>query len=425
MTDNLKNQTQPNEKRAIKQDTSPYMLAVFVAIVVYSQTGSVRLSGFVLIAGLIVSFAYHGGAFKGMPIEVVDFLGHLNFGRTQKEAKKKKLEGGIYDVFLGHDDETGAAVIENLLNIDCAGFYGIRGGGKTTFLHTIIHGIVVNHDPSEIRLVIADLKEGLDFRIYRQLRHLLWPVATTADEAAVLVVALRGELERRGRYFKAIPSHRLCNSLDDYHRINDELGLGMPHLPLIVAVIDEFQNVTNQSKDALNGLIDLAKMGRAFGIITMVATQLPNVDSLPSDLKSQFSTKFVGYMANPSNYYKIAEVPQEFWKPFHEQGKIRGRFIASIAGRYFVLRVYRVLPRELELVAQENGTAASLKMPNVERAKPLRKKWKGSNDQKRAMLIEWFESLVDMPTETDFVEAFESSPRTYYSWVRPLWEETH
>src|SRR5690606_39933353 len=190
----------------------------------------------------------------------------------------------------------------------------------------------------------------------------------------------------------------------------------------IVAIIDEFQNVTNESETALNGLIKLAKEGRAFGISLVCATQLPNVDALPTALKSQFSSVFCGYLKNPSHYYKIVEVSKDYWQPFHEGGKITGRFMADIGGEIVTIQSIWIPKKELEHLAREwSKESAEPVWPEkyVPSITPIHV-WSGSDEEKRAMLLQWFAGFDRQPTFEEFQEKFNASRRTYFNWVPDL-----
>jgi DNA segregation ATPase FtsK/SpoIIIE-like protein len=49
------------------------------------------------------------------------------------------------------------------------GTYAITRAGKTSFIHSFLYQLFTTNGPEEIQFVIADLKNGLDFRIFRRL----------------------------------------------------------------------------------------------------------------------------------------------------------------------------------------------------------------------------------------------------------------
>ena len=173
-------------------------------------------------------------------------------------------------------------------------------------------------------------------------------------------------------------------------------------------------------------MVKLAKKGRAFGISLIPATQLPNVDAIPTALKSQMTSVFCGYLTNPSHYYKIVETTKEFWEPFYANGKIMGRFIANIAGQLQIIQSYYVPKRELEDIARQwSQNRSEPEWPKMTTKKTDRNPvlWQGSDDEKRAMLLHWFAGFTEMPTFEDFSEKFGASQRTYYNWVPRTWDE--
>lgn len=329
-----------------------------------------------------------------------------------------------YVICPGQDIESREYIVTDLQELGSFMVVGITGSGKTSFVHSIIHQLLLNSTPQDLRFVISDLKEGLDFRIYKRLPHLLLPVATSASQANEQINHLLLEMTERAQLFKAIPQDRICNNLDDYHRLGSALGL--PRLPRIVMIADEFQNITNESEQALNGMVKLAKEGRAFGISLIPATQLGNVAAVPTALKSQMSSIFCAYLKNPSHYYKIMEIAKEYWEPFHAQGKIRGRFIADIAGEINIIQSLYVTKRELEGTARqwsENQQEPTWPKKQTKVANQNPVLWQGSDDEKTAMIMSWFTGFDSMPTLAEFQEKFGKSQGTYYNWIPRLWDE--
>ncbi len=55
---------------------------------------------------------------------------------------------------------------------------GVTGGGKSVFLNQALTGLVLDLSPARLRLVLGDLKGGMEFGIFRDLPHLLASPAT-------------------------------------------------------------------------------------------------------------------------------------------------------------------------------------------------------------------------------------------------------
>lgn len=415
---NHPNTDQPHE--------SIYTYAPLVGIAAGWRYQSVAVGIAAMIATAVSIYMYRGGYWAQLwevtrPLLINTYKAIIAYIRSKPVEEKSGLE--LYDFCVGKNIETKEYLIPNLQELGSFGVFAITGGGKTSFIHSFIYQLIEVATPKDLLFFISDLKEGLDFRIFKRLPHLLFPVASNTAETEQGILGLLEEMSRRAELFKAIPEDRLCNNLDDYHRLG--AGLGLPRLPRIVAIIDEFQNVTNESETALNGLIKLAKEGRAFGISLVCATQLPNVDALPTALKSQFSSVFCGYLKNPSHYYKIVEVAKDYWQPFHDAGKITGRFMADIGGEIVTIQSIWIPKKELEHLAREWSKESSEPVwpekytPSIT---PIHV-WSGSSEQKRSMLIEWFSGFENQPTFEEFQNKFNASQATYYEWVPRLWNE--
>jgi len=324
----------------------------------------------------------------------------------------------------GKEIDTGKFIVTDLEETGSFGTYAITRAGKTSFIHSFLYQLFTTCSPDEVQFVIADLKNGLDFRIFRRLKHLALPVAETTSEAEKQIQWLLQEKDRRSMLFKAIPETKLCNNLNQYHKLGASLGL--PRLPRIVAVLDEFQNVTLENDEALDGITKLAKEGQAFGITVHPCTQLPNVEALPTKLKSQFYSWFCGYLANPSHYYKIAEIQKEIWEPFHTAGKTVGRFIANISGETMVIQSIYIKNKDLETAVSHYSNETEPVWPEINTSERETYTWRGSDVQKRAMLMKWLANLEEKPTAEQAAETFGFSSATFYNWNIPdLWEEVH
>jgi len=330
--------------------------------------------------------------------------------------------GTPYQWSCGKEVDTGKFIVTDLEETGSFGVYAITRAGKTSFIHSFLYQLFTTCSPSEVKFVIADLKNGLDFRIFRRLMHLALPVAETTDEAEKQIAWLLAEKDRRSNLFKAIPETKLCNNLHQYHALG--AGLGLPRLPRIVAVFDEFQNITLENEAALDGLVKLAKEGQAFGITVHPCTQLPNVEALPTKLKSQFYSWFCGYLANPSHYYKIAEIQKEIWEPFHLAGKTVGRFIANISGETMVIQSIYIQNKDLETAVAYYSGDNEPAWPAIEIEEKTAYEWRGSNAEKKAMLIKWLAGLDHEPTAEEAAEVFNFSLPTFDNWnIAQMWRD--
>ena len=146
---------------------------------------------------------------------------------------------------------------------------GRPGSGKSTLLHTLIVSLALNYSPDELQLYLLDLKQ-VEFEDYAsyQLPHARVVAIQSEREFGLSVLrGLSDEMKARSDLFRNM--HFV--SLNEYR---NKTGNKMPR---ILLVIDEFQELFSEDDSISNEaalLLDrLIKMGRAFGINTLLASQ--------------------------------------------------------------------------------------------------------------------------------------------------------
>jgi S-DNA-T family DNA segregation ATPase FtsK/SpoIIIE len=170
----------------------------------------------------------------------------------------------------------------------------IPGQGKTGAATVLSCGVAL--DPLA-ELWIHELKGSGDLDPLAQVAHRF--ISGIDDEsigyAADSLTLLREEVVRRTAALKRLPPE-LCPDKRVTREIAAKRTLG---LHPIVCVIDEAQNLFahatygNQAADDAEFII---RIGRAFGVILILATQRPDKDSLPSGVKGNVSIRFCLYV---------------------------------------------------------------------------------------------------------------------------------
>lgn len=173
----------------------------------------------------------------------------------------------------------------------------IPGAGKTTALRAALLPAIL--DP-RTELWVYEFKGTGDF-------DALAPVATrfgsgpdddTIKSALEALRALRRECSKRAEIIKRLGNkaaeHKVTSELANYHGLH----------PLVVA-IDEAQELFRNSacgKEAGELAEQIIKLGRALGVILLIATQRPDRDSLPTGISANVGTRFclrvVGHIEN-------------------------------------------------------------------------------------------------------------------------------
>ncbi|MEV0387897.1 cell division protein FtsK [Nonomuraea sp. NPDC050643] len=197
-----------------------------------------------------------------------------------------------HDVFKGVPfgaDPRGRAVVVPLIQHNI--LIGSQPGqGKTAAVRVLASGAVL--DPS-VELWIQELKGTGDLDPLEPNCHRY--VSGIEDEAiayaADSLTLLRKEVMRRAAALKTLPAD-LCPDKRITRQIADKRSLGLHPL---VCIIDECQNLfahPDFGDKAGDDAEFIIKLGRALGVVLILATQRPDKDSLPTGISANVSIRF-------------------------------------------------------------------------------------------------------------------------------------
>lgn len=131
-----------------------------------------------------------------------------------------------------------------------------------------------------------------DLAPFRQVSHryVSGLDAESIEYGAESARMLRRELERRSAIFKKLPGDAKPDGA-----LTRELAKADRRLRPIVAIFDEVQNLfldPDWGPDAADDLAYLIRLGRAYGIIVILATQRPDKDALPTKIRGLVTARF-------------------------------------------------------------------------------------------------------------------------------------
>lgn len=213
---------------------------------------------------------------------------------------------------------------------------GESGSGKSTWLNTALTPLLAAHTPQTLQVAIVDPKE-VEFQTYRNIPHLFAPVATEVDDASALTTRLMAELDRRRALFTRAGTKNLL-------RYNQRTGA---RLPLILFIVDEVTDIAlaaGLKSPFYTDLIRLVSKGRAFGLVTMLATQNPKAEVLNTLIRGNMSTRIAFRVATTEHSRVILgrsgaqELPRT----------IRGRLIAWLDRELETLQGFYIQEKEIE-----------------------------------------------------------------------------
>lgn len=178
-------------------------------------------------------------------------------------------------------------VTVNLANIPHILLGGSTGSGKSVLLKLLLMQAL--HKGAEV--YIADFKGGVDFpKVWRWKCHMCF----TEDELLYTLGQLTAVLEYRKKRLEETE----CKDLDAY---NEATGDNLPRLVFACDEVAEVLDRTGRSKEDKerlgqieNRLATLARLGRAFGIHLILATQRPDANILPGQIKNNMDFRVCG-----------------------------------------------------------------------------------------------------------------------------------
>ncbi|MBF0143337.1 MAG: hypothetical protein HQL59_07755, partial [Magnetococcales bacterium] len=211
-------------------------------------------------------------------------------------------------------DISGQPVVGDLAKMPHLLVAGTTGSGKSVAVNAMICSILFRATPEQVRFLMVDPKM-LELSIYEGIPHLLAPVVTDVNKAAVLLKWAVGEMEERYRLMSELgvrslprynqrilecirndeqPTRRVKIGFDPETgaAVEEDEPIPLEQKPLIVIVIDELADMMIQvGKEVEPAIARLAQMARAAGLHLIVATQRPSVDVITGLIKANFPTR--------------------------------------------------------------------------------------------------------------------------------------
>jgi S-DNA-T family DNA segregation ATPase FtsK/SpoIIIE len=211
-------------------------------------------------------------------------------------------------------DVAGKPMIGDLASMPHLLIAGATGSGKSVGMNTLIISLLYQNSPEDLRLILVDPKR-VELTTYNGIAHLLTPVITDPEKAAI---ALRWAVAEMNRRYQLCADYG-CRSLSEYNQICEEKRLEaeegkmeresldealgeegaemngeaaeaepLPQkMPKIVIIIDELADLMmSAGKEVEASICRIAQMARAVGMHLVLATQRPSVDVITGLIKA-------------------------------------------------------------------------------------------------------------------------------------------
>ncbi len=178
----------------------------------------------------------------------------------------------------------GTPYISNLAEMPHLLVAGSTGSGKSVCINTMLISILYNATAEDVRFILVDPKM-LELSVYNGIPHLLLPVITDPEKAAVALRWAIGEMDRR---YELLANAEVRNIVE----FNKNVKWQEEKLPFIVVVIDELADLMMIApKDVETSIARIAQKARAAGIHLILATQRPSVDVITGVIKNNLPSR--------------------------------------------------------------------------------------------------------------------------------------
>ena len=199
-------------------------------------------------------------------------------------------------------DVNGQPFVTDLTRMPHVLVAGATGAGKSVCLNSIITGLLFQHDPSTLQIVMVDPKM-VELSMYNGIPHLVMPVVTEAKKAARALRWAVGEMEKRYKLLAEVGARnintyneRVSSGKLKPANVEDK---GPDRLSYVVVIVDEFADLMVQVPGEVEEPIArLAQMARAVGIHLVLATQRPSVDVITGVIKANFPSRIAFRVAS-------------------------------------------------------------------------------------------------------------------------------
>lgn len=166
---------------------------------------------------------------------------------------------------------------------------GTTGSGKSVCINTILTSLIYKTSPEDLKLVLVDMKGGVELGMYDGLPHML--VERCITNATQAVNAFKWLIREMDHRYDLLQGQHV-NNIALYQTLPAYKSGQIPAMPYIVMVVDETADLMSRNKKEVEDCIQsLAQKARAAGIHIILATQRPSVDVISGVIKANIGTR--------------------------------------------------------------------------------------------------------------------------------------
>jgi S-DNA-T family DNA segregation ATPase FtsK/SpoIIIE len=214
-------------------------------------------------------------------------------------------------------DVVGQPFVADLTKMPHVLVAGATGSGKSVCLNAVITGLLFQHEPRTLQMVLIDPKM-LELSAYNGIPHLVMPVVTEAKRASRALRWAVSEMEKRYKLMATCGARNIA-------AYNDKVAAGtVPTAPAtpdgrpaapperlsyVVVMIDELADLMlTVPAEIEEPIARLAQMARAVGIHLVLATQRPSVDVITGVIKANFPSRIAFQVASKTDSRTVLDM---------------------------------------------------------------------------------------------------------------------
>jgi S-DNA-T family DNA segregation ATPase FtsK/SpoIIIE len=212
--------------------------------------------------------------------------------RTLLSAQAYQASTAGLPLIVGYGADARPCVID-LLQLPHLLAAGDDADAVIRLVHTFLLSLLYKAPPRALRLILLD-SATRDLAVYRDIPHLLLPIATGIEQAVNALVWCKKEIDRRRRLLaeEGVPDvETLSRRWADSGAVSGaalESDHGEPApLPAVVVVIAELADIVEVMGDWVDTLFaKLSVKGKNAGVHLLLATHRPSADVITATLKA-------------------------------------------------------------------------------------------------------------------------------------------
>lgn len=180
--------------------------------------------------------------------------------------------------------EAGRMYFRNIADMPHVLIGGATNQGKSVWMKQALVTLMLRNEPRRLKLLMIDLKGGVELSQFRNVPHLLRPIIKEKEGVIPALEYVMREVKRRLAMFE----ERKVVNISGYNQRN------RAKMDYWIVVVDELANLMLDKTlkgDAEMYLADIAAQSRAAGIHLIVATQRPDSSVMTGLIRANFPVR--------------------------------------------------------------------------------------------------------------------------------------